>query len=165
MNEENLNHNSTAYFSNKMKSSSNELIDSEKNSLTISQSTLSNSKDIGTKNMSNFNMISFIEKNNSHGLMHIPNSIGIINESDKKISVENIILGKDKRKTVMLRNVPLKYTMKNLLDEINPIFVGKFDYINMPLNLEVRILLFKVKPQLWLLLYKFYRMSKHCTFL
>ena len=117
---------------------SNESLESKLNSLTISQSTLSNSKDLGNKNLSNFNFINFVKKNNSHGLKHNSNIISVVNESDKNISLENIIIGKDKRKTIMLRNVPLKYTMKNILDEINPLFAGKFDYINMPLNPEVR---------------------------
>lgn len=56
----------------------------------------------------------------------------------KAIIIENIISGKDKRTTVMLRNIPLKYTIQNLIDELNISFAGKFDFINMPTNSEVR---------------------------
>lgn len=56
----------------------------------------------------------------------------------KSIIVENILSGKDKRTTIMLRNIPLKYTISNLVDELNSQFAGKFDFVNMPINLDVR---------------------------
>lgn len=56
----------------------------------------------------------------------------------KSIIIENIISGKDKRTTIMLRNIPLKYNIGNLTDELNISFAGKFDFINMPINLDVR---------------------------
>lgn len=55
----------------------------------------------------------------------------------KVIVIENILSGKDKRTTIMLRNIPLKYTISNLVDELNSSFIGKFDFVNMPINLEV----------------------------
>ncbi len=64
------------------------------------------------------------------------NSINGINDF-KNIVVENIISGKDKRTTIMLRNIPLKYNINNLSEELNQAFAGKFDFINMPLNLDV----------------------------
>lgn len=57
----------------------------------------------------------------------------------KSIIIENIISGKDKRTTIMLRNIPLKYNITNLTEEINTAFAGKFDFINMPINLDVRV--------------------------
>lgn len=56
---------------------------------------------------------------------------------DFKVNLINIITGKDKRTTIMLRNIPNKYTLQNLVDEINSIFVGKYDYINLPIDFEV----------------------------
>lgn len=56
---------------------------------------------------------------------------------NKLIIIENIISGKDKRTTVMLRNIPLKYTIQNLIDELNISFAGKFDFVNMPTNSDV----------------------------
>ena len=56
---------------------------------------------------------------------------------DFKINQENTIIGKDKRTTIMLRNIPNKYTLANLVDEINNIFLGKIDYINLPIDYEV----------------------------
>lgn len=56
---------------------------------------------------------------------------------DFKINLENIILGKDKRTTIMLRNIPNKYTLFNLVEEINQVYLGKIDYINLPIDYEV----------------------------
>ena len=39
----------------------------------------------------------------------------------------------------MLRNIPLKYTINNLVEELNSMFLGKFDFVNMPINYDVRI--------------------------
>lgn len=58
---------------------------------------------------------------------------------DFKINMENIIIGKDKRTTLMLRNIPNKYTLQNLVDEINPSFWGKYDYINLPIDYERKL--------------------------
>jgi hypothetical protein len=61
---------------------------------------------------------------------------------DHKINLENILIGKDKRTTVMLRNIPNKYTLQNLVDEIinhNPSFGGKFDFINLPIDYERKL--------------------------
>jgi hypothetical protein len=55
----------------------------------------------------------------------------------QKINMENIITGKDKRTTLMLRNIPNKYTLQNLVDEINSSFWGKFDYVNLPIDYSV----------------------------
>jgi hypothetical protein len=49
----------------------------------------------------------------------------------------NIISGKDKRTTIMLRNIPNKYTLQNLVDEINLLFLGKYDFVNLPIDYEV----------------------------
>jgi hypothetical protein len=58
---------------------------------------------------------------------------------DYKINLENIIIGKDKRTTIMIRNIPNKYTLTNLVDEVNVTFVGKYDYINLPVDYERKL--------------------------
>lgn len=60
---------------------------------------------------------------------------------DFKINLENIILGRDKRTTIMLRNIPNKYSLSNLVEEINNMYFGKIDYINLPIDYEVYFLL------------------------
>lgn len=58
---------------------------------------------------------------------------------DLKINLENIIIGNDKRTILMIRNVPNKYTLSNLVDEINTNFFGKYDYINLPVDPERKL--------------------------
>jgi len=60
------------------------------------------------------------------------------NES-KSIVIESILSGKDKRTTIMLRNIPLKYTINNLVDELNMHFNGKYDFVNLPINQESKL--------------------------
>lgn len=90
--------------------------------------------------------------NNNKSLSFVNRTSNIIRYTDKKekdifdhkIVLENIIMQKDKRTTLMLRNIPNKYTLHNLVDEINnhnPSFAGKFDFINLPIDFEVFILL------------------------
>lgn len=65
----------------------------------------------------------------------VPNSKPV----DNKINLENIISNKDKRTTVMIRHIPNKYTLSNLVDELNSAgFLGKYDYVNLPVDHEVR---------------------------
>jgi hypothetical protein len=58
---------------------------------------------------------------------------------DLKINLENILIAKDKRTIIMIRNVPNKYTLSNMVDEININFNGKYDYINLPFDPERRL--------------------------
>lgn len=56
----------------------------------------------------------------------------------------------------MLRNIPNKYTLQNLVDEINSLFLGRYDYINLPIDYEVYIsylilnFLEKIKSWIWI---------------
>ena len=65
----------------------------------------------------------------------------------------------------MLRNIPNKYTLTNLVEELNPSFWGKFDYINLPidydrkLNLGYAFINF-VDPMHIILFYETYRLKK-----
>ena len=51
------------------------------------------------------------------------------------IHLENILTLKDKRTTLIIRNIPNKYTIKLLTKEINQHFYGKFDVIYLPLDI------------------------------
>ena len=53
------------------------------------------------------------------------------------LKLDNIINGKDTRTTVMIRNIPIKYTDKMLIEELEE-FKGKFDCIYMPYDYEKR---------------------------
>ena len=56
-----------------------------------------------------------------------------------KINLDNIIIGTDKRTTLMLRNIPNKYTLSNIVDEIGSAFWGKYDCINLPIDYETKL--------------------------
>ena len=60
-----------------------------------------------------------------------------INEDEKnKIDILNIILQKDKRTTLMIKNIPNKYTINLFLDEINIDFKDKYDIFYLPIDYE-----------------------------
>jgi len=50
------------------------------------------------------------------------------------IFLDKIISGKDKRTTLMVRNIPNKYNLQSLSEEINLNFDGKYDFLYLPLD-------------------------------
>lgn len=66
-------------------------------------------------------------------------STGVNEAVSQKINIEDIIIGKDKRTTLMLRNIPNKYTLNNILEEISSSFWGKYDYINLPIDIDRKL--------------------------
>lgn len=57
----------------------------------------------------------------------------------QKIDIIEIISGKDKRTTLMLKNIPNKYKLTDLVNEIDISFRGKYDYINLPIDYERKL--------------------------
>lgn len=55
-------------------------------------------------------------------------------EDHKVINLERIFRKKDKRTTIMIRNIPNKYKLKTLLDEISSCFENKFDLFYLPVD-------------------------------
>ena len=51
------------------------------------------------------------------------------------LNLDDIVSGKDKRTTVMIRNIPIKYTDK-ILNETFEEFHGKYDCLYMPYDYE-----------------------------
>ena len=74
-----------------------------------------------------FSYSKFIPKNQKRNLDNIENPKNIIH-------LDNILKLKDKRTTLIIRNIPNKYTIKLLTKEINQHFYGKFDVIYLPLD-------------------------------
>ena len=64
-------------------------------------------------------------------ITNVNNNIMITtNPANKKINLNNIIIGKDKRTTLMLRNIPNKYTLHNIVDEnIQIIYTGEWHFM------------------------------------
>ena len=67
------------------------------------------------------------------------NSDSSTSHLSKKIVIDDILIGKEKRTTLMLRNIPNKYSLINLVEEINSSFWGKYDYINLPIDYERKL--------------------------
>lgn len=55
------------------------------------------------------------------------------------ISFDRIINSKDKRTTLMIRNIPNKYNISALQEEINLCFEGKYDFLYLPLDYKVKV--------------------------
>ena len=105
-----------------------------------SQNSISGKNKINLINNNSSNLINIESSNKNYNCKNNSNEIKFTVKDDYvdfKVNLENIITGKDKRTTVMLRNIPNKYSLQNLVDEINLLFVGKYDYINLPIDYEV----------------------------
>ncbi|KAL1184122.1 hypothetical protein V6Z11_A01G023200 [Gossypium hirsutum] len=64
---------------------------------------------------------------------------GSINGADKKqyeLDIERIIRGEDKRTTLMLKNIPNKYTSKLLLAAIDERSGGTYDFVYLPIDFK-----------------------------
>ena len=55
-----------------------------------------------------------------------------IDTSDNVININNIIKNKDKRTTLIIRNIPNRYTISLLLIELSTNFANKFDVLYLP---------------------------------
>jgi len=58
-------------------------------------------------------------------------------QKSKEINIVDILTKKDSRTTVMIRHIPNKYTLDDLIYEIDELFFGKYTYINLPLDFSV----------------------------
>ena len=93
-------------------------------------------------NMNNFNNISFNNKlkMNYKNIISNKSMNNLMNKSTLKgekqiINLDDIVTGKDTRTTVMIRNIPIKYT-DEILNEALVEFHGKYDCLYMPYDYE-----------------------------
>lgn len=86
-------------------------------------------------------------------------------DEQNKIKIEQIIYQNDKRTTLMIKNIPNKYTISTFLDEINVEFKNKYDVFYLPIdygnkcNLGFAFINF-VEPLHLVLFYEMYRGKK-----
>ncbi|KAG0456632.1 hypothetical protein HPP92_024420 [Vanilla planifolia] len=63
---------------------------------------------------------------------------GIQTDSRKQfqLDIEKIIIGEDKRTTLMIKNIPNKYTYKMLLASIDEHHRGTYDFLYLPIDIK-----------------------------
>ena len=87
----------------------------------------------------NNNVCPIIEQNNKIKINNknfiIINNKGNLKGEKQVLNLDDIVTGKDTRTTVMIRNIPIKYTDEILIDDINE-FNGKYDCLYMPYDYE-----------------------------
>ena len=101
-------------------------------SLNIKEQNIPN-KNIDKMNTNNSNIKASISYKKNSKIIHFPKTE---NKGEKQIiNIDNIINGKDNRTTLMIRNIPIKYTDEKLIEELES-FKGKFDCLYMPYDFE-----------------------------
>lgn len=80
----------------------------------------------------NTSSISF-DNNNNNTLIHSKKPKRKT-KNNTQINLENILLGIDKRTTIMIKNIPNKYTQKAFTDEINIRFANTYDVFYLPID-------------------------------
>ena len=122
------------------------------NNLNLNNNVLNNINNINNNNIffsqNNFNqnynsmlMNNFIDNNINYKNLFSPinsfsegknqNQINI-DISKNVINLENILKGKDKRTTLIIRNIPIRYSISLLIKELNNKFCRKFDVVYLP---------------------------------
>ena len=98
------------------------------NNINNPNNTNNNNKGIFIKQKTNSNNQNKIVKNTHHKTE--------ISKGEKQlINIDDIINGKDKRTTIMIRNIPIKYKDEMLIEELSN-FKGKFDCLYVPHDYE-----------------------------
>lgn len=71
---------------------------------------------------------------NNNKILNQVNGGGNSEEETNKINIDSILLCKDKRTTLMIKNIPNKYTITTFLEEINVEFKNKYDLFYLPID-------------------------------
>ena len=74
-----------------------------------------------------FEAMDLSEPTQSKGKKHLDDAVN-------RINIENILKGKDKRTTLMIRHIPNKYNLYTFLEDINMDFKGTYDVFYLPID-------------------------------
>ena len=133
----------------KTNNSSNYLpeINNKENSTNLNEQNAKNSNNaLNNSNLeSNSNICPIIEQNNKIKInnknfiinknTNVFNNKGNLKGEKQVLNLDDIVTGKDLRTTVMIRNIPIKYTDEILKEALNE-FNGKYDCLYMPYDYE-----------------------------
>ena len=133
----------------KTNNSSNYLpeINNKENSTNLNERNAKNSNNaLNNSNLeSNSNICPIIEQNNKIKInnknfiinknTNVFNNKGNLKGEKQVLNLDDIVTGKDLRTTVMIRNIPIKYTDEILKEALNE-FNGKYDCLYMPYDYE-----------------------------
>ena len=139
-------------------SKSNEISSNDKNNNNIFNF---KKKANSNKNINNINP----EKNGYANKRKIFNPIPDSEKEKNKINLNDILENKDLRTTLMIKNIPNKYTLSSFLEEINEYFKDTYDIFYLPIdyvnkcNLGFAFINF-VEPLHIILFYELYRGKK-----
>ena len=114
-------------INNKENNSSANDVKTKKNTNNTSKNNNSNSN-----SPTNNNICPIIEQNNNKAKI---NNKGNSKGEKQILNLDDIVTGKDTRTTVMIRNIPIKYTDDILIDALKE-FNGKYDCLYMPYDYE-----------------------------
>jgi hypothetical protein len=115
-----------------------------KSSINKTASNTNNNKSGNTNNSSNnssstnSNVCPLIEQNNNKTKINNKNFLNSktnLKGEKQVLNLDDIVMGKDTRTTVMIRNIPIKYTDEILIEELIE-FNGKYDCLYMPYDYE-----------------------------
>jgi hypothetical protein len=115
-----------------------------KSSINKTASNTNNNKSGSTNNSSNnssstnSNVCPLIEQNNNKTKVNNKNFLNSktnLKGEKQVLNLDDIVTGKDTRTTVMIRNIPIKYTDEILIEELIE-FNGKYDCLYMPYDYE-----------------------------
>ena len=120
-------------------------INNKENASNINKASTNNTTNNNNSSNST-NICPIIEQNNNKVKMNnknflinkninILNNKGSIKGEKQVLNLDDIVTGKDTRTTVMIRNIPIKYTDEKLIEALNE-FNGKYDCLYMPFDYE-----------------------------
>ena len=65
---------------------------------------------------------------------------GLSGEKERfRLNLNEIVNGEDTRTTLMIKNIPNKYTQKMLIQKFNQSHKGKFDFFYLPIDFKVSV--------------------------